>query len=69
MLILVLGAIIADAIKRNVEVFEIVSDGMVFFLITVADLPIPEEIAEILIPFGVLMGAWIFIYELKTLTK
>lgn len=69
MIILVLGAIIADVIKRNVELFDILADATVYLLLSIGNVPVSEEIAGMVLPFGFLMGLWILVYELKTVTK
>lgn len=68
-IVVIVGAIIADAIKRNFEVFEMVSDKTIYLATDFANLPISDEIAGVLLPVGLLMGIWVFIYEIKTITS
>lgn len=68
MVLVVLGAVLANAIKENVGVFEQLSDVTVQLLVDVGNLPITEEVAAIVVPVGVLMGLWVFVYEVKQVT-
>lgn len=69
MVVVVLGAILADIIKRNVELFERLSDLTVHLLVETGSPPISNEIASIVIPVGILMFIWVFIYEVKQVTS
>ena len=68
MVLVVLGAVLANAIKENVGVFEQLSDAMVQLLVDIGNLPIAEEVAAIVVPVGLLMGLWVFVYEVKQVT-
>lgn len=68
MVMVVLGAIIAGAVKNNVEVFERLSDWTVELIVGTAGLPVDEEVAAIVIPVGILMGVWVALFELKQAT-
>lgn len=69
MVMVVLGAVIAGAIKNNVEVFKRLSDWTVELLVGTAGLPVDEEVAAIVIPVGVLMSIWVVLFELKHATS
>ena len=68
MVMVILGAIIAGAIKNNLEVFERLSDWTVELLVSTAGLPVDEEVAAIAIPVGILMGIWAALFELRQAT-
>jgi len=68
MVLVVLGAVLSEAITDNIDVFEGLSDWVVHLLLDVGDLPISEEVASIVVPVGILMGVWVFIYEVKQVT-
>jgi hypothetical protein len=69
MILVVLGAMLADITKQNIKVYEQLSDLSVQLLIDSGNIPISEEVATIVIPVGVLMGIWVFIYEVKEFTN
>jgi len=68
MTLVVLGAVLTDAIRQNVELFEQRSELTVQLLVDVGNIPISEEVASIVIPVGILMGIWVFLYEVKQVT-
>ena len=69
MVVVVLGAVLANAIKENIEVFALLSDATVRLLVDVGNIPISDEVASIVVPVGILMGLWVFIYEVKQMTN
>ncbi|WP_206662523.1 hypothetical protein [Halorubrum sp. BOL3-1] len=69
MIVLVIGSILTSAIREEYEVFAQLSATTVYYLIEVAGVPIPEEIATVVIPVGVLMGIWVFAYELQRISR
>lgn len=69
MIVLVIGSIVTSAIREEYEVFAQLSETTVYYLIEVAGVPIPEEIATVVVPVGVLMGIWVFAYELQRISR
>ena len=69
MLVLIVGSVLTNAIREHIEVFDRLADTTIHLLINIAELPISEEIAGIVVPVGVLMGIWVFAYELRRVTK
>jgi hypothetical protein len=69
MVILVLGAILTQSIKENITVFEQLSETTIVLLVENGNLPISEDVAGIVIPVGILMGVWVFLYEVKRATR
>lgn len=69
MVTLVVGSVLTDTIREEFAVFERVAVTTTRLLVDVAELPISEEIAEVVVPVGVLMGAWVFAYELQRLSR
>lgn len=69
MVILVLGAILTQSIKENIAVFEQLSETTIVLLVENGNLPISEDVAGIVIPVGILMGVWVFLYEVKRATR
>lgn len=69
MVALVVGSILTSAIRGEYEVFAQLSATTVHYLIDVAGVPVSEEIASVIVPVGVLMGIWVFAYELQRLSR
>lgn len=69
MVTLIVGSILTATIREHVEVFAELSATTTRLLIDVAELPLSEEIAEIIVPVGVLMGVWVFAYELQRISR
>lgn len=67
MVTLVVGSVLTNTIRAEFEVFARVAATTTRLLVDVAKLPISEEIAEVVVPVGVLMGIWVFAYELQRL--
>lgn len=69
MVTLVVGSVVTNTIREEFTVFERVAATTTRLLVDVAELPISEEIAEVVVPVGVLMGIWVFAYELQRLSR
>ena len=67
--VVIVGAVLTDAIREHFEVFARLGDTTIHLLIDVAQLPVSEEIAGIVVPVGILMGIWVFAYELRRVIK
>ncbi len=68
MAMLIVGSFLTVTVREEFEVFETVSAVTTWLILEVAGLPVPEAIAEIIVPFGVLMSIWVFAYELRQLS-
>jgi len=64
---IILGGVITQTVKAKFAIVERVSDLTTTILIDMAQLPIAEEVASIIIPVGILMFVWVFMYELRKL--
>ena len=69
MVMLVVGSMLTSTIREQYELFAQVSAATTHLLVDVARLPISREIAEVVVPVGVLMGVWVFAYELQRLSR
>jgi len=69
MVVLVVGSVLTNAIREEYEVFAQLSATTAHYLIDVAGVPVPEEIASVVVPVGMLMGVWVFAYELQRLSR
>lgn len=69
MIVVIVGAVITTTIKENIEVFAFLSDTTVWLLINIGNVPVSEEVAAIVLPVGILMGLWVFTYEVKQMTN
>ncbi|MES3161522.1 MAG: hypothetical protein PPP55_08140 [Halorubrum sp.] len=69
MVTLIVGAMLTTAIREHVEPFAELSATTTRLLVDVARLPVSEEVAGIVVPVGVLMGVWVFAYELQRLSR
>jgi len=69
MVTLVVGSMLTNTIREEFELFAQLAASTTHLLIDVAKLPIPREIAEVVVPVGVLMGIWVFAYELQRLSR
>ncbi|RAW43881.1 hypothetical protein DQW50_17355 [Halorubrum sp. 48-1-W] len=69
MVTLVVGSVLTNTIREEFAVFERVAVTTTRLLVDVAELPISEEIAAVVVPVGVLMGVWVFAYELQRLSR
>lgn len=69
MIVVILGAVLANAIKENIEVFAVLSDATVRLLVDIGNIPISDEVAGVVVPVGILMGLWVFIYEVKQMAN
>ncbi|GAA0522655.1 hypothetical protein SAMN04488066_105125 [Halorubrum aquaticum] len=67
MVTLVVGSVLTNTIQEEFEMFAQLATTTTRLLIDVAELPISEEVAEVVVPVGVLMGIWVFAYELQRL--
>ena len=69
MVVLVVGSMLTNAIREEYEVFAQLSATTTHYLIDVAGIPVSEEIASVVVPVGVLMGVWVFAYEVQRLSR
>ncbi|MDB2223927.1 hypothetical protein PN419_15065 [Halorubrum ezzemoulense] len=69
MVTLVVGSMLTDAIREEYELFAQIAATTTHLLIDVAELPVSREIAAVVVPVGVLMGVWVFAYELQRLMR
>jgi hypothetical protein len=67
MVTLVVGSMLTNTIRAEFELFAQLAATTTRLLVDVANLPISEEVAEVVVPVGVLMGVWVFAYELQRL--
>lgn len=64
---IILGGVITQTVKEQFAIVDRVSDLTTMLLIDMAQIPIAEEVASIVLPVGILMFAWVFMYELRKL--
>ncbi|MFC7114138.1 hypothetical protein ACFQH2_02945 [Natronoarchaeum sp. GCM10025703] len=69
-----MGAIILAGLTNNlltehVGVVERLSELSVRLLVETARLPVDEGVARIVIPAGLVVGLWVFLFELKQVTN
>lgn len=57
-----------DTLISEYEVFTQFSTAFSHLLLTVLQIPVSEEIAEVVLPVGILMFIWIFIYEFRRIS-
>ncbi len=69
MVMLVVGSMLTNAIREEYELFAQMAATTTHLLVDVAELPVSREIAEVVVPLGVLMGVWVFAYELQRLSR
>ncbi|WP_186313389.1 hypothetical protein [Halorubrum salsamenti] len=69
MVTLVVGSMLTNTIREEYELFAQVAATTTHLLIDVAELPVSREVAEVVVPVGVLMGIWVFAYELQRLSR
>ncbi|WP_198951474.1 hypothetical protein [Halorubrum salipaludis] len=69
MVTLVVGSMLTNTIREEYELFAQVAGATTHLLVEVAELPVSREIAEVVVPVGVLMGIWVFAYELQRLSR
>ncbi|WP_206731716.1 hypothetical protein [Halorubrum amylolyticum] len=69
MMTLVVGSILTNTIREEYELFAQIVATTTHLLVDVAELPVSREIAEVIVPVGVLMGVWVFAYELQRLSR
>ncbi|QAU14375.1 hypothetical protein EKH57_09320 [Halorubrum sp. BOL3-1] len=69
MVTLVVGSILSNTVREEYELFAQVAVATRHLLINVANLPVSREVAEVVVPVGVLMGVWVFAYELQRLSR
>jgi hypothetical protein len=67
MVTLVVGSMLTNTIRAEFELFAQLAATTTRLLVDVANLPISEEVAEVVVPVGALMGIWVFAYELQRL--
>lgn len=65
---IVLTAIVNELVTEHVSVFERIADLSVSVLVDSAGLPMSEDVAKITVPAGLVVGAWIVVFELRQLT-
>ena len=68
MVMLVVGSMLTNTIRAEYELFAQLAATTTHLLVDVAELPVSREIAEVVVPVGVLMGIWVFAYELQRLS-
>ncbi len=69
MVMLVVGSMLTNTIREEYELFAQMAATTTHLLVDVAELPVSREIAEVVVPLGVLMGVWVFAYELQRLSR
>ena len=69
MVTLVVGSMLTNTIREEYELFARVAATTTHLLVDVAALPVSREVAEVVVPVGVLMGVWVFAYELQRLAR
>lgn len=69
MVVLIVGSVLTGVIREEYEVFAQLSAMTAHYLIEVAGIPVSEEIASVVVPVGVLMGIWVFAFELQRLSR
>ncbi len=67
MITLVVGSILTSVVREHLPVFAEISRATRRLLVDLAGLPISEDVAEVVVPVGVLMGIWVFAYEVRQL--
>lgn len=65
---IVLTAVLNQIVTEELSIFQRLSELSVDVLIDTAGLPMSEEVAQITVPTGLLVGAWIALFELRELT-
>ncbi|WP_010546721.1 hypothetical protein [Natronobacterium lacisalsi] len=66
---LIVGSILTDVVSEHAAVFRELSALSIELLTEVGRLPVDEEVAGIVVPVGILMGIWVFLFELRQVTK
>ena len=69
MVTLVVGSMLTNTVRAEYELFAQLAATTAHLLVDVANLPVSREIAEVVVPVGVLMGIWVFAYELQRLSR
>jgi hypothetical protein len=67
MVMLVVGSVLTSVVREHLAVFASLSRTTRRLLVDLAGLPMSEDVAEVVLPVGVLMGIWVFAYELRQL--
>lgn len=65
---IILAGLVNELLTEHVEVIELLSNLSVALVVETARVPMGEEVARIVIPTGLVMGLWVFLYELKQVT-
>ncbi len=68
MLLLIIGSVMTDTILNKYEVFVEFSSAVSHLLLDTLGVPVSEEIAGVVLPVGILMFIWVFIYELRRIS-
>mgnify|MGYP006897003635 CR=1 FL=1 len=69
MVMLVAGSMLTNTIRAEFELFAQLAETTTHLLVDVVNLPVAPAIAEVVVPVGVLMGIWVFAYELQRLSR
>ena len=69
MVMLVVGSMLTNTIREEYELFAQIAATTTHLLVDVAELPVSREVAEVVVPLGLLMGAWVFAYELQRISR
>ena len=69
MVMLVVGSVLTETVREEYELFAQVAATTTHLLVDVAELPVSREVAEVVVPVGVLMGIWVFAYELQRISR
>lgn len=65
MAMVVISGLLTEYVRAEFEVLAELTEMTVFLLTDVGDLTISEDVAALVAPLGVLMGAWAFLYAMK----
>lgn len=65
---ILLAGLTNELLTEHIELIELVSALSVSLLVETAGLPIEESVARIVVPTGLVVGLWVFLYELKQVT-
>ena len=69
MVMLVVGSMLTNTIREEYELFAQIAATTTHLLVDVAELPVSREVAEVVVPLGLLMGAWVVAYELQRISR
>lgn len=69
MVTVVVGSLLTEALRESLGMFLKISDTIAHLLIDVVGIPIAHDTAISVLPIGILMGIWMFAYELQRTTS